>query len=261
MAQPAAAAAADLPIESIPANVSVWEAATFGRQIILDKSEVHDTAAAALDAQKAKVAASDALKPKDGKQPKKEVLAKLYQPVTMEAASRDQPEYVDEGMKFLDKEILDEYAKRLGTGIPLGSSLPHLTPGVDGGRAAHVTSSRVVGKKGEFVIHERFHQDQGPRAKSEPSHDRFFATDGNGRVYTVTPTFNGSEDAKKAAALYQATVEPPRKEGARPLLHSTVMDLVVWSVDSRVTNDVPLSPRSRRRELPDTGYGVAKAHK
>jgi hypothetical protein len=122
------------------------------------------------------------------------------------------------------------------------SSFPHLTHKADQ-RAAHITSSRVVVISGDYVIHERFHQDDD--GTNLPVHDRFFAVGNNGVVYTATADWNpeihiGKKDEK-----------PMR--GAN--INSTVNAKLVFKVgDKPDDKQPPLSPRSQRRSVPDKGY-------
>jgi hypothetical protein len=129
-----------------------------------------------------------------------------------------------------------------GDGQAQPSSFPHLTHPTDQ-RAAHITSSRVVGVSGDYVIHERFHQDDD--GTKQPVHDRFFAVDDDGLVYTATADWDpdihiGKKDAK-----------PMR--GAN--INSTVNVKLVFKVgDKPDDKHPPLSPRSRQRQVPDKGY-------
>ena len=250
----AGAAAVD---SAAAAKMSIWEAATAGREIILDAATVHANATDAMDIQKARMAAAKTASMAKGAN--KKTAEPLYAPKTMEVVSGYQPEYREELNEFVKSDLIKELQARFDKGVPLGSSLPHLTPAASD-RVEHVTSSRVVGTSGEYTIHERFHQNQGPRLGSEPSHDRFFATDGTGHVHTVSHTFQDPKTNHKLNQLYRATVDASRTDGARPLLNSTVHELVVWKVDGRVDDkSPPLSPRSTQRRLPDTGYGIPSA--
>jgi hypothetical protein len=122
------------------------------------------------------------------------------------------------------------------------SSFPHLTHGTDD-RAAHVTSSRVVCVSGDYVIHERFHQDDD--GSKLPVHDRFFAVDKDGVVHSATAEWTqGVHIGKKD--------EKPMR-GAN--INSTVNAKLTFKIGAVDTKSRPLSPRSRRRELPDKGYG------
>jgi hypothetical protein len=127
-------------------------------------------------------------------------------------------------------------------GQTLPSSFPHLTHGTDQ-RAAHITSSRVVCVNGNFTIHERFHQDDD--GSKDPVHDRFFAVDNTtGVVYTATATWNpnmhiGKKDEKPMRGAY---------------INSTVNAKLVFQVGAVDDKSPPLSPRSRTRAVPDTGY-------
>jgi hypothetical protein len=248
----------DPAIETLGEGLSVWEAATAGREIILDGVTVHANADAALVAQQQKV--DESLRASKAKGANKKGAFTPYEPKTMEVRSGVQPAHkgeLDQYDKILKAKLLAELKQRFKDNVPLGSPFPHLTPGCKE-RPEHVTSSRVVGASGDgrYVIHERFHQDQGPRVGSKPSHDRFFATDGSGVTYSVKPAFS-DPDKHELKKLYDATVDASRSAGTRPLLNSTVHRLVNWEVDGRAIDTTPpLSPRSQRRQLPDLGYGL-----
>jgi hypothetical protein len=123
------------------------------------------------------------------------------------------------------------------------SSFPHLTHKKDE-RAAHITSSRVVGVSGDYVIHERFHQDDD--GKKLPVHDRFFAVSNSGIVYTATADWNPE--------LHIGKKDEKPMRGAN--INSTVNAKLVFKVgDKPDEKHPPLSPRSQRRTLPDKGYG------
>ncbi|MGN6529449.1 MAG: hypothetical protein ACTHL8_23905 [Burkholderiaceae bacterium] len=262
---------ANTPVDQMPPTISVWEAATYGRQVILDNTTVLEDADAGRQEQRRREKdAEEKAKTKDAKKHHK-TAADFYQPATGEVVSGQQ--YTEDPDKYthLEYAILQSYQERAKAEVPIGSSLPHLSQATPG-RAQHVTSSRVVGKTvhdGEsYVIHERFHQDEGRRDATKPSHDRFFATNSNGAVCAVTPRFvapmvDGTEhkDAHALAALYQATVGDQRNTGPRPLLNSKVHSFVQWDIAPKIeTKQPPLSPRSQRRVLPDTGYGVPPKH-
>lgn len=121
------------------------------------------------------------------------------------------------------------------------SSFPHLTHGTDE-RAAHITSSRVVGTSGDYTIHERFHQDDD--GTKLPVHDRFFAVDANGVVHSATAEWS------KDVHIGKKDEKPMR--GAN--INSAVNAKLTFKVGKADDKSPPLSPRSRRREVPDKGY-------
>ncbi|WP_372501317.1 RHS repeat-associated core domain-containing protein [Tistrella mobilis] len=135
------------------------------------------------------------------------------------------------------------------------SNYPHLSPAAnDVGRAAvgvetadHVTSTRYVtttigdwnpsqGMRERFDVVQRFRQDN--QIGSTPLHDRFFAADDRGRLYNVT-----------ASSPSGRTQVPTR---GVPLAETNA-DRLTFTVGAP-TGDPPLSPRSIRRRVPDTGY-------
>ncbi|WP_449220490.1 RHS repeat-associated core domain-containing protein [Tistrella mobilis] len=135
------------------------------------------------------------------------------------------------------------------------SNYPHLSPAAnDVGRAAvgidtadHVTSTRYVtttigdwnpsqGMRERFDVVQRFRQDN--QIGAQPLHDRFFAADNQGRLYNVTATSPSGR------------VEVPSR--GTPLTETNA-DRLTFTVGAP-TGDPPLSPRSIRRRVPDTGY-------
>ena len=127
------------------------------------------------------------------------------------------------------------------------SSYPHLTHATLGkeARKAHITSSRVVAVTPTYVIHQRFHQNDD--GLSEPTHDRYFSVDqATGVVSGASAAFTPNVHKGKNDAL------PMRgttlAESAK--VH-TKMTFTVGTVDDK---HPPLSPRSRLRQLPDTGH-------
>ena len=260
----------DTRIENIPHDVSIWEAATYGRKIILDNVEATLTDGLTRQRASEATAAADAATKEAKKQGK--TARDFYTPSTMEVVSDDQPSRKNvERYRHLEQSILKGYKERLDSNVPIGSSLPHLSQAGADGRAQHVTSSRVVGTAVDdgvtYTVHERFHQDQGQRSGSEPSHDRFFATNSNGGVHGVTAKFKAANPGKLTKeehpleALYQATVSNQRNKGPRPLLNSKVHEWVDWTVVKGVEpKQPPLSPKSQQRRLPDSGYGLPRGH-
>jgi hypothetical protein len=132
------------------------------------------------------------------------------------------------------------------------SSFPHLTHAT-AKRAAHVTSARFVtniagpGEGQRIDVLERFHQDDVPG--SVPKRDRFIGADAEtGQVHAVT-------------AGFAADVRVPKKYQEKGILdRGNTLDTgllahLEFAVGAPDANSPPLSPRSRRRELPDTGYG------
>ncbi|MEO6788746.1 MAG: hypothetical protein ABI318_21705, partial [Chthoniobacteraceae bacterium] len=122
------------------------------------------------------------------------------------------------------------------------SSFPHLTHEAKG-RAAHITSSRVVGVSGTYTIHERFHQDDD--GSKLPVHDRFFAVAANGVVYPATAEWSpdvhiGKKDEK-----------PMRGANINSAVNAKLVFNVGFKADEK---SPPLSPRSSRRVVPDKGY-------
>lgn len=141
----------------------------------------------------------------------------------------------------------------LGQGVTArASEYPHLSPADnDLGRAAanridHVTSTRYVttavggwsdeqGMFERFDIVQRFRQDN--RIGAEPLHDRYIAVDAGGRPHNVTATAG------------RGSVAPAR---GMPLAETSRQRLSFTA--GAPTGDPPLSPRSIRRRVPDTGY-------
>jgi hypothetical protein len=258
MALPAPAPfVADVPaLDNTP---SVWEAATMNRSIVLDRAAVYDSAHEAVTEQrerqkKTQQALDDAKK--KHRQPPKD----LYAPIMQEPVSDMSVEKVFElAPAWLASQICQS-----GN---VTSSYPHLSPGKDA-TPEHVTSSRVVGQVAQgnvnYIVHERFHQNNGSRVDNMPRSDRFFAVDPEGRVFQVTAAFNnngGNADAHKLAKLFQATCVASRSEAPRPLLASSVEAFVNWTVGQADEREAPLSPRSSQRRVPEHGYGLPKGHK
>jgi hypothetical protein len=240
------------PPDTVP---TVWEAATMNRSIVLDRGpEPYASASLAIDAQRAREKETQKVldATKKGRQPPKD----LYAPTLQEPVSDSTAEEVFErAPSWLAAQICQS-----GNVV---SSYPHLSPAKDK-TPEHVTSSRVVGQVAHgnvnYIVHERFHQNNGTRVGSTPRSDRFFAVDQEGRVFQVKAEFNndGGKDAHKLAKLFQATCEVSRNEAPRPLLNSAVEPFVTWTVGMADEREAPLSPRSRDRRLPEHGYGLPK---
>ncbi|MFZ6675486.1 hypothetical protein [Undibacterium sp. Xuan67W] len=134
-------------------------------------------------------------------------------------------------------------------GEPKESSYPHLTHEPERkkksdppGRPAHVTSSRVFDVVGQFVIHQRFHQNED--RQSAPTHDRFFAVDSEtGNVHDVTATL-ADVHQKKNAKL-------PRRGQT---LEDTTIPKLSFTVNEPNESHPPLSPRSIGRKVRNSGY-------
>jgi RHS repeat-associated protein len=128
------------------------------------------------------------------------------------------------------------------------SSYPHVTPGVEGGRAEHVTSTRyvttVVGRApGErFEVLQRFSQDNVPGAIAR--HDRYIAVDGEGAVYNVAARLNPHVEHPDGAML-------PRR--GMTLAETSSLNLT-FEVTTPAYRHPRLSLRTRARRLPDRGY-------
>jgi hypothetical protein len=132
------------------------------------------------------------------------------------------------------------------------SSFPHLTHAT-AKRAAHVTSARFVaniagpGEGQRIDVLERFHQDDVPG--SVPKRDRFIGADAEtGQVHAVTPSFAADKHLPKK---YQTKGILDRGNA----LDAGLFAHLEFEVGAPDAHSPPLSPRSRRRELPDTGYG------
>lgn len=130
------------------------------------------------------------------------------------------------------------------------SSFPHLTHAT-AKRAAHVTGARFVatidgpGAQQRIDVLERFHQDDVPG--SVPTRDRFIGADAaTGQVHAVTAGFAA---AKHVPKKYQGTLDRGNK------LDSGLFAHLEFEVGAPDANSPPLSPNSRRRVLPDSGYG------
>ena len=147
--------------------------------------------------------------------------------------------------------VVDEYGNTVydyTTGEPVQSSYPHLTY-EEGDRAEHVTSSRIVrvpvAANDPYVIHQRFHQNTD--GKSEPMHDRFFAVNQEtGVFHTVRVDFDEKEHLGKGEKL------PGRGDPIGAAVAS--LPKIVFIVGEENDKHPPLSPRSIRRELPNSGY-------
>lgn len=151
----------------------------------------------------------------------------------------------------VESAMTDEWGNEIYVGPDLmKSSYPHLTHKSDA-RAAHVTSSRVVFNppEGQHVVHQRFHQDKD--GKTEPTHDRYFAVDRTtGVVHAVKVEF------KPEVHLGKNDTVPMR--GATLAQTSKVVAKLQFTVGEPDAKHPPLSPRSSKRELPDSGYAESK---
>jgi hypothetical protein len=122
------------------------------------------------------------------------------------------------------------------------SSFPHLTHGNDQ-RAAHITSSRVVCVSGNYVIHERFHQNDD--GQTLPTHDRFFAVDAtSGEVHGATADWDTTKHRGKN------DVKPMRGVN----INAAVNAKLTFTVNGADAKHPPLSPRSVHRQVGDKGY-------
>jgi hypothetical protein len=123
------------------------------------------------------------------------------------------------------------------------SSYPHLThENVQQKRGAHVTDVRKLGEVVQdgrrFAIHERFHQDDVPKAPR--IHDRFLASDEEGNVFGATSFLKQDIHQPRDAETPQRgdNIDDPR----RSKIH---LGFKVLGPDEK---HPPLSPRTRRRE-------------
>jgi hypothetical protein len=152
--------------------------------------------------------------------------------------------------------LTDEYGNELydqSSGQLAQSSYPHLTHKKDA-RNAHVTSSRVVfnGPQDPYLIHQRFHQDVN--GGSEPVHDRFFAVNTQtNQVHNVSMAFGQDVHLKKNESL------PDR--GTKLEATSGTIAKITWTVGEVDRHHPPMSPRSQRRIIPDTGYPTKETKK
>jgi RHS repeat-associated protein len=131
------------------------------------------------------------------------------------------------------------------------SSYPHLTEPPERApastRETHITSARnitqVRGEDGrEFDILERFSQDN--RVGADALHDRFMAVDPDGYVHNASAKLDGSVHQSKYAKV------PTRGMS----LTESGKQKLTFTVGARDSKHPPISPRSARRKLPDTGY-------
>ena len=170
---------------------------------------------------------------------------KKYQPKSASKAPKGSPLNIAvfNGRTVIDGEIYKsvESSVKGPDGEVQASSFPHLTLGTEA-RAAHITSSRVVGVSGEYTVHERFHQDDD--GSKLPVHDRFFAVDKDGVVHSATAEWSPDQHIGKKD-------EKPMR-GVN--INAAVNAKLVFKVGKADEKSPPLSPRSAQRKLPDTGY-------
>jgi hypothetical protein len=244
---------------------TIWEEATAGREIIIENRElksreIHGSALEALQSEAEKVDASK-IKGKSATYATTSTMAPISTLTAEDVAAR---EYLKAHIKSDFKNLSYEndgdgesHATRIGSSLPHLSPFDHQTK-----RAAHVTSSRVVGSlqvaNVNYVVHERFHQDQGPQKDAgPPSHDRFFATDPTGEVYLVKGVFEEkSSRPLNSKKLQEAKLLLDGSGRSGPLIESSVAPFVTWKLGSKNDTAPPLSPRSITRTLPDTAYGL-----
>lgn len=167
----------------------------------------------------------------------------LAGPTPWAVASKDRtPIKGDKGTE-LETDFKDLKANAAGKRV---SSYPHLTPATDK-RAEHVTNIRVIatnvaGPDGAmFTVHERFHQDNV--AGTEPTHDRFIASDAKGNVFNATSDFKA--DAHVATRF---RTQPLTKGG--PIVEDKRREVLAFTIGAAAGNHPPLSPRSRTRTFP-----------
>ena len=250
----------DPSLESLPAEISIWEAATAGREIILDK-EIHPNASEALLAQqrrwrREKVAAMA----------KKKTARTPYAPATMEVVSGVQP--VHKGEFDEHSKVLQGVADR-GTQAALHrhEACRELVAAPD---ASHVVArgTRDELARGRPVGRRRVHDPRALPPEPGPAHGqhaqpRPVLRDGReGAGAFRRADVQGSEGPPRAGAgLSRETVDASRAgrnpaaaelQGARP-----------GGLGGRPSGGRQVRRRSARvretRVLPDLGYGVPAA--